>query len=50
MDLNAYHMFHFIGIGGMGMRALAKILLDKGIKISGSDVVDSLATQQFREQ
>ena len=41
MDLNAYHMFHFIGIGGMGMRALAKILLDKGIKISGSDVVDS---------
>lgn len=31
MDLTKYHSFHFIGIGGMGMRALAVILLDKGI-------------------
>ena len=30
MDLNAYKSFHFIGIGGMGMRALAEILLEKG--------------------
>ena len=30
MDLTKYHSFHFIGIGGMGMRALAVILLDKG--------------------
>ena len=38
MDLTKYHSFHFIGIGGMGMRALAVILLDKGERISGSDV------------
>ena len=41
MDLTKYHSFHFIGIGGMGMRALAVILLDKGERISGSDVADS---------
>lgn len=31
MNLNEYTNFHFIGIGGMGMRALAEILLEKGI-------------------
>ena len=30
MDLTKYHSFHFIGIGGMGMRALAVILLGVG--------------------
>lgn len=33
--------FHFIGIGGIGMSALAKILLDNNIKVSGSDVSSS---------
>ena len=28
---------HLIGIGGSGMRALAKMLLDRGAKVSGSD-------------
>ena len=28
---------HFIGIGGIGMSAIAKILFQKGFKISGSD-------------
>lgn len=31
MNLKEYTNFHFIGIGGMGMRALAEILLEKGI-------------------
>ena len=30
--------FHFLGIGGIGMSALAHILLEKGIPISGSDL------------
>ncbi|MBR2783925.1 MAG: UDP-N-acetylmuramate--L-alanine ligase [Firmicutes bacterium] len=30
---------HFIGIGGIGMSAIAKIMLHQGFKISGSDVV-----------
>ena len=33
--------FHFVGIGGIGMSALAKFLLAKGKKVTGSDVFDS---------
>ena len=32
---------HFIGIGGVGMIGIAKVLLKKGYKISGSDISDS---------
>ena len=48
MDLIKYKRFHFIGIGGMGMRALAEILLEKGFTISGSDLSDSPAIDDFR--
>lgn len=30
--------YHFIGIGGIGMSALAHILLDRGVSVSGSDL------------
>ncbi len=30
--------FHFVGIGGVGMSALALLLLEKGKKVSGSDL------------
>ena len=50
MDLNTYHRFHFVGIGGMGMRALATILLDKGFAVSGSDMNDSAFLQDFRKK
>lgn len=33
--------FHFIAIGGVGQSALAKILLQLGYKVSGSDMNDS---------
>ena len=32
--------FHFIAIGGVGQSALAKILLQLGYKVSGSDIQD----------
>ena len=32
---------HFIGIGGAGMSGLARIALSHGIKVSGSDAIDS---------
>ena len=40
---------HFIGIGGIGMSGIAEILLNLGMKVSGSDlrrgsVTDRLAT------
>ncbi|WP_213358333.1 UDP-N-acetylmuramate--L-alanine ligase [Chlamydiifrater phoenicopteri] len=31
-------VYHFIGIGGIGMSALAHILLDRKVKVTGSDV------------
>ncbi len=32
---------HFVGVGGIGMSALARILLDMGVEVSGSDLVES---------
>jgi UDP-N-acetylmuramate--alanine ligase len=40
--------YHFIGIGGIGMSALANILLQKGIHVSGSDIAPSHVTQQLQ--
>lgn len=50
MDLQKFQRLHFIGIGGMGMRALAEILIEKGMKISGSDVHNSDYLQFMKKQ
>jgi UDP-N-acetylmuramate--L-alanine ligase/UDP-N-acetylenolpyruvoylglucosamine reductase len=42
--------WHFIGIGGAGMSALAEALLDLGATVSGSDAVESEATRQLEER
>ena len=39
---------HFIGIGGVGMSAIAEVMLDKGYEISGSDLSDSEVVQKLR--
>ena len=39
---------HFIGIGGAGMSAIARILLDRGVQVSGSDAKDSIAIASLR--
>ncbi|MBS1348169.1 MAG: UDP-N-acetylmuramate--L-alanine ligase [Firmicutes bacterium] len=38
---------HFIGIGGIGMSAIAKIMLHMGYQISGSDVKEGRLTQEL---
>lgn len=40
---------HFIGIGGAGMSGIAKILLQLGAKVSGSDMKESDTTKRLRE-
>ena len=40
---------HFIGIGGAGMSALAKILVEKGYEVSGSDMKESTMTGILRD-
>ncbi len=39
---------HFVGIGGVGMSAIAEVMLDKGFEISGSDLSDSPVVQHLR--
>lgn len=39
---------HFIGIGGSGMSGLAKILLELGQQVSGSDLVESKTTERLK--
>jgi len=40
MNIKAKHFF-FVGIGGIGMSGLAKILVKRGFNVSGSDIDDS---------
>ena len=40
---------HFIGIGGIGVSALAKYYIEKGCKISGSDLVRSEITDALKK-
>ncbi|HCI45560.1 MAG TPA: UDP-N-acetylmuramate--L-alanine ligase [Candidatus Omnitrophica bacterium] len=42
--------YHFIGIGGIGMGALAILLLKKGYKVSGSDLRENQMTRDLRKQ
>lgn len=41
--------YHFVGIGGIGMSALAKICLEKGDRVSGSDLKKSAITQRLQD-
>lgn len=45
IDRNA--RVHFVGIGGAGMSAIARVLLAKGYRISGSDLHASDATRRL---
>ena len=38
---------HFIGIGGIGMSGIAEILLNLGMKVSGSDLRRSAVTERL---
>lgn len=41
---------HFIGIGGYGMSAIARVLLDLGYDVSGSDVSENALVQKLMER
>lgn len=49
MDLADYKKIHLIGIGGVGMSAIAWILLKMGFKVSGSDLSENRMTVRLRE-
>lgn len=41
---------HFIGIGGAGMSGIARICIDRGLEVSGSDAKDSTTLQALALQ
>ncbi len=47
-DLDPSSVYHFIGLGGIGMSALARILHQKGMKVQGSDASDSPLLARLR--
>jgi UDP-N-acetylmuramate--alanine ligase len=44
MSFEGVEKVHFIGIGGAGMSAIAKVLLERGLAVTGSDLKSSRAT------
>ncbi len=40
---------HFVGIGGAGMSAIAKVLLAKGYAVSGSDIAESETVRRLQQ-
>lgn len=40
--------YHFIAVGGVGMSALAKYLIERGYKVSGSDIAESKYTNMLK--
>jgi UDP-N-acetylmuramate--alanine ligase len=49
MNLKEIHNTYFIGIGGIGMSALARYFISNGINVSGYDKTPSAITQSLEE-
>lgn len=49
ISMEVSQKIHFIGIGGSGMSALARVLHAKGIDVSGSDIEETSAVRALRK-
>jgi UDP-N-acetylmuramate--alanine ligase len=49
MRVDGSRRVHFIGIGGAGMSAIAKVLLERGVAVSGSDLKKSRHAEMLEE-
>lgn len=47
MDLKNYKHIHCVGIGGIGLSAIAEILLSRGYQVSGSDIKENNVTKHL---
>ncbi|WP_072330801.1 MULTISPECIES: UDP-N-acetylmuramate--L-alanine ligase [unclassified Paenibacillus] len=45
--MNTSEHIHFIGIGGYGMSAIAKVMLEMGYQVSGSDLAQAELTEKL---
>jgi UDP-N-acetylmuramate--alanine ligase len=49
-QLDRHQPLHFIGVGGIGMSAIAGILADRNYQVSGSDTRDNSVLQDLRSR
>ena len=49
VDLNKIKKVHFVGIGGIGVSAIARMMLAEGKIVSGSDTSDSAIIDELRK-
>ncbi|HAF60580.1 MAG TPA: UDP-N-acetylmuramate--L-alanine ligase [Clostridiales bacterium UBA9856] len=49
-DLSEYKHIHCVGIGGIGLSAIPKILLSRGFWVSGSDLKPGEITEKLKNQ
>ncbi len=47
--LDTIKKIHFIGIGGIGVSAIARLFLERGVTVSGSDRDSSIITEKLRK-
>lgn len=47
MDLKNYKHIHCVGIGGIGLSAIAEILISRGYRVSGSDIKENAVTKHL---
>jgi UDP-N-acetylmuramate--alanine ligase len=50
MDIENIKKIHFIGIGGIGVSAIARMFLARGVEVSGSDIDESEITRELEEK
>jgi UDP-N-acetylmuramate--alanine ligase len=46
-DLSAMRAIHLVGIGGAGMSGIARLLLSRGVRVTGSDLKGSAGIRQL---
>ena len=49
VNLSDFKQIHCIGIGGIGLSAIAEILLSRGYRVTGSDMRESDITAKLAE-
>lgn len=47
--MNQFQRVHFVGIGGYGMSAIARVMMDLGYMVTGSDVSRQEATERLEK-
>ncbi len=50
INLPDYKRIHCIGIGGIGLSAIAEILISRGYDVSGSDMRESEITERLMKK